>query len=50
MRVIIVAVFKKKIHMEGTEKQTTIVSECEAPKATCDRLMQQFEQISKNYD
>lgn len=44
------AVFKKRIHMQGSEKQTTIVSECEAPKATCERLMQQFEQISKNYD
>jgi len=43
-------VFRKTIHGGDDGKQFTIVSECEAPKQTCDRLMQQFETLSEQYN
>jgi hypothetical protein len=42
--------FKKMIHDGSDGRQSTIVSECEAPKATCDRMLQQIEIISKRYN
>lgn len=43
-------VFKKTIHDGSDGKEITIVSECEAPKQTCDRLQQQFDALSTKYD
>jgi hypothetical protein len=44
------ALFKKTIHAENkNEKVTVIVSKCDAPKQTCDSLMDQFKVMSKKY-
>ena len=43
-------VFRKTIHNGADGLQFTITSECEAPKPVCDRLMKQFEEISKRYN
>jgi hypothetical protein len=43
------AVFKKKIHVDASSRQTTIVSECEAPKAVCDSLQAKFEELSARH-
>lgn len=42
-------IFKKIIHNDDTNKEFTIISQCEAPKQTCDRLMKQFEELNKAY-
>lgn len=44
------ALFKKTIHLMGNNiKETKSVSKCEAPKQTCDDLMEQFEILSEKY-
>jgi len=44
------ALFKKTIHLDGNNiKITRSVSKCEAPKQTCDDLMEQFENLSEKY-
>ncbi len=44
------ALFKKTIHFDGKNtKQTLTVSKCEAPKQTCDDLMEQFKTLSDKY-
>jgi hypothetical protein len=44
------ALFKKTIHNPGkNEKETVIVSKCDAPKQTCDDLMEQFKTLSVKY-
>lgn len=44
------ALFKKTIHFDGKNtKQTLTVSKCEAPKQTCDNLMEQFKAMSEKY-
>lgn len=44
------AMFKKIIYNDDKrELETKTVSECEAPKQTCDDLMKQFEVMSEKY-
>jgi hypothetical protein len=44
------AQFKKTIHVsDNNEKETRIVSQCEAPKQTCDDLMEKFKTLSEKY-
>ena len=44
------ALFKKTIHLEDeNSKQTLTVSKCQAPKQTCDELMEQFKTMSEKY-
>ena len=44
------ALFKKTIHFDGkNSKQTLTVSKCEAPRQTCDNLMEQFKALSERY-
>ena len=44
------ALFKKTIHLDGVNtKETATVSQCDAPKQTCDNLMKKFEAISLRY-
>lgn len=44
------AMFKKTIYDDGTnELESSMVSECEAPKPTCDALMKKFEELSEAY-
>ena len=44
------ALFKKTIHFDGkNSKETKTVSKCEAPKQTCDELMEKFKTLSDKY-
>lgn len=44
------AVFKKTVHADDKSKlETKIVSQCEAPKQTCDDLKKQFKTLSEKY-
>jgi len=44
------ALFKKTIHLiDKNSKETVSVSKCEAPKQTCDDLMEQFKTMSDKY-
>ena len=44
------AMFKKTVHTGNrNEVETVIVSECNAPKQTCDALMRKFKVLSKKY-
>lgn len=44
------AMFKKIIYTgDNSELETKTVSECEAPKQTCDELMKQFKTLSEKY-
>ena len=44
------ALFKKTVHLvDKNKKETVTVSKCEAPKQTCDDLMQQFKTLSDKY-
>jgi hypothetical protein len=43
------AMFKKVIHTDKNKEKTEIVSECKAPKQTCDDLMKQFNTLSEKY-
>jgi hypothetical protein len=44
------AVFKKIIHARNkSDLQTETVSQCDAPKQTCDDLMKQFKILSETY-
>ena len=44
------AQFKMTIHVnDNNEKEIKIVSQCEAPKQTCDDLMERFKTLSENY-
>jgi hypothetical protein len=44
------ALFKKTVHTPGkNEKETVTVSKCDAPKQTCDDLMEQFKALSVKY-
>ncbi|MDH5425887.1 MAG: hypothetical protein OEY29_12905 [Gammaproteobacteria bacterium] len=44
------ALFKKTIHLEDKiARENITVSKCEAPKKTCDDLMQQFNTLSEKY-
>jgi len=44
------ALFKKTIHFENkNSKETLTVSKCEAPKKTCDQLMETFKILSEKY-
>jgi hypothetical protein len=44
------AQFKKTIHVsDNNETEIKIVSQCEAPKQTCDDLMAQFKVLSDKY-
>jgi len=44
------ALFKKTVHAKDkNDKQTVIVSKCEAPRQTCDDLMEQFKTLNKKY-
>ncbi len=44
------AIFKKLIREDDAQRGVTILSECEAPKATCDELQQAFETLSSQYN
>ena len=44
------AVYKKIIYASGkSELETETVSQCDAPKQTCDDLMKQFKNLSEKY-
>lgn len=43
------ALFKKTIQLDKNSKTTLSVSKCEAPKKTCDKLMQKFKTLSVKY-
>ena len=44
------AQFKKSIHVsDNNEKETKIVSHCDAPKQTCDDFMEKFKNLSEKY-
>jgi len=44
------AQFKKTIHVsDNNEKETRVVSHCEAPKQACDDLMERFKTLSESY-
>ena len=44
------AMFKKIVYSgDKSELESKIVSECEAPKQTCDDLMKQFKVLSEKY-
>ena len=44
------AMFKKTVYARSDSKrESVVVSKCDAPKKTCDELMQQFETLSKKY-
>ena len=44
------AMFKKIVYTgEKSELETKTVSECEAPKQTCDDLMKKFKSLSEKY-
>lgn len=44
------AMFRKTIHTRSkNEAEAVIVSECEAPKKTCDDLMKKFKVLSEKY-
>ena len=44
------AMFKKIIYKNvNSELETKTVSQCDAPKQTCDELMKQYETLSKKY-
>ena len=45
------AMFKKIVYSgKNSELETKIVSQCDAPKQTCDDLMKQFKTLSKKYN
>jgi phage terminase large subunit-like protein len=45
------ALFKKTIHVDDKDgKKIVIVSNCEAPKQTCDDLMEKFKTLSEKYN
>ena len=44
------AMFKKIIHAKNkSHQETETVSQCDAPKQTCDDLMNEFKSLSENY-
>jgi hypothetical protein len=44
------AMFKKIVYTENkSELETKTVSQCDAPKQTCDDLMKQFKNLSEKY-
>ncbi len=43
------ALFKKTVHDGDKEKETVTVSNCEAPRQTCDSLMEKFKTLSEKY-
>jgi hypothetical protein len=44
------AQFKKTIHVsDNNDKETKIVSHCDAPRQTCDDLMERFKTLSEKY-
>jgi phage terminase large subunit-like protein len=44
------ALFRKTIHVDDKGgKKTVVVSNCEAPKQTCDDLMEKFKNLSEKY-
>jgi hypothetical protein len=44
------ALFRKTIHVDDKGgKEIVIVSNCEAPKQTCDDLMEKFKSLSEKY-